>query len=162
MVLLFWHLSYLLSKMKYSLLPLALLLMAAGPNSPDLSLTPGVATNLTKEQVCTKVWGKDVRHVTESMKRQVFHAYGFAHGNKDPRCPCEIDHLISRELGGADDVRNLFPQSYTGPWNARMKDRLENRLHREVCKGSISLQDAQKAIVDDWQAAYRKYFGDAP
>jgi ABC-type sugar transport system substrate-binding protein len=34
-----------------------------------------------------------------------------------------------------------------------MKDRLENRLRREVCHGDMSLEDAQ-AIATDWMAAY--------
>jgi hypothetical protein len=69
------------------------------------------------------------------MKGQVFENCGYT-GNDDPRCVpagnrhCEIDHLISRELGGADEVANLWPQSYGGqPWNAVLKDKLENRLH---------------------------------
>jgi hypothetical protein len=48
---------------------------------------------------------------------------------------CEIDHLISRELGGADDVKNFWPQPYgTHAWNAVLKDRVENRLHKEVLR----------------------------
>lgn len=42
----------------------------------------------------------------------------------DPRCApagkrrCEIDRLISRELGGTDEIKNLWPQAYgTSPWN---------------------------------------------
>jgi hypothetical protein len=67
-----------------------------------------------------------------------------------------MDHLISRELGGADNVRNLWPQPYTGPWNARDKDRLENRLHREVCHEGLPLAEAQRMIATDWISAYRR------
>ncbi len=94
------------------------------------------------------------------MKKQVFASYGLPNGNKDARCPCEIDHLVSRELGGADDVKNLWPQSYSGPWNAHDKDRVENRLHVEVCAGRLSIEDARKGIVSDWTKLYRQYFGD--
>src|ERR1700687_2421761 len=119
---------------------------------PDYTLTPGVVRNgLSREKICTIKWGRDVRHVTEAMKRQVFQSYGMT-GNDDPSCVadangrrCEIDHLISRELGGADDVKNLWPEPYgTQPWNAVRKDRVENRLHREVCEGHISLQQARR------------------
>jgi hypothetical protein len=73
---------------------------------------------------------------------------------------CEIDHLISRELGGADDVRNLWPEAYgTSPRNAVRKDRLENALHKEVCAGGLTLEAAQKAIATDWIAAYQQRFG---
>jgi len=89
----------------------------------------------------------------------VFASYGFAKLNKDKRCPCEIDHLISRELGGADDVKNLWPQPYRGRWNAHLKDRLENQLHKEVCAGRLKLGDAQKGIAADWTKLYRGYYG---
>lgn len=38
-----------------------------------------------------------------------------------------------------------------------MKDRLENWLHKEVCKGNMTLQEAQAAIKEDWTKAYVKY-----
>jgi hypothetical protein len=94
------------------------------------------------------------------MRREVFAAYGMT-GNRDTQCQpkgCELDHLISRELGGADDVRNLWPEPKSGPWNALMKDRLENRLRREVCHGGMTLEEAQHAIARDWTAVYRSYF----
>jgi hypothetical protein len=134
----------------------------AGP-LPNLKLTPGESRlDITADQICTIKWSEDARHVTAAMKRQVFAEYGLS-GNHDPYCQpkgCEVDHLISRELGGADDVQNLWPQSYSGPWNAHMKDRVENRLHKEVCSGFMTLDAARVAIVSDWTKVYRKFFGD--
>jgi hypothetical protein len=77
---------------------------------PDHSLTPGTFNpSLSLAAICSTKWGKDARHVTAAMKRQVFQEYGLT-GNTDPYCRpngCEIDHLISRELGGSDAVKNL-------------------------------------------------------
>lgn len=135
---------------------------------PNPNLTPGVArSDITEKNVCATKWGKDERHVTAAMKQQVFAMYGYT-GNDDPRCvkdahgrACEIDHLISRELGGADDVNNLWPQSYgSKPWNAVLKDKLENRLHKEVCAGNITLKQAQDMISHDWRKVYKHYYGD--
>lgn len=140
---------------------------------PDPKLTPGVTRpDLTLAQICATKWGKDHRAVTEAMKRQVFTAYGLS-GNGDARCVpdpntpaerCEIDHLVSRELGGADDTRNLWPQPYGGRWNAHDKDRLENRLHVLVCAPdhALPLAAAQAAIRGDWTAAYLKFLGAKP
>ncbi len=149
-----------------------LALMLAGTawanDIPELTKTPGVARKgLTKAKICDIKWGKDERHVTAAMKRQVFEAYGYS-GNGDAKClvdahgrHCEIDHLISRELGGADDVKNLWPQAYgSSPWNAGLKDKLENRLHKEMCAGKITLKQAQDMLVNDWRVAYRKYYGE--
>ena len=76
---------------------------------------------------------------------------------------CEVDHLISLEIGGADDPRNLWPRPYDGAsLNARVKDRLESRLHAEVCAGNVALEDAQREIAADWVQAFRKYIGEPP
>lgn len=133
---------------------------------PDLTKTPGaVRSGLTKATICTTKWGKDERHVTAAMKKQVFDLYGYS-GYGDPHCvpagkrTCEIDHLISRELGGADVVKNLWPQAYgTSPWNAVLKDKLENRLHKEMCANKISLTKARSMLANDWRKAYKKYYG---
>jgi len=133
---------------------------AHGEDLPDPALTPGACrTDMTVAQMCKIKWGKDHRAVTAAMKKQVFAAYGYPKGNKDKRCPCEIDHLCSRELLGMDVVINLWVQSYRGPWNAHLKDKLENRLHKEVCAGNLDLGEAQQMLMTDWTSAYRKYFG---
>lgn len=144
------------------------------PNTePNPSLTPGVSRDppLTVEVLCATKWGQDHRAVTEAMKASVYHAYGFT-GPKDPRCipdhpgsatakTCEIDHRISRENNGADDVRNLWPEPYGGPWNAHDKDRLENAVHADLCQGRKTLDQVQAALLD-WQSAYVAEFGAAP
>jgi hypothetical protein len=101
-----------------------------------------------------------VRNVSEATKKQVYASYHLA-GNHTGYCDvptgCEVDHLISLELGGSNDAKNLWPEPYVGVWNARMKDALENRLHSMVCKGQISLPDAQHAIATDWKGSWVKY-----
>ena len=149
------------------LLGLLLAGLAWADDIPNLQITPGaVRAGLSKTKICSIKWGKDERHVTAAMKRQVFAAYGYS-GYDDPRCvpagkrTCEIDHLISRELGGADEVSNLWPQAYgTSPWNAVLKDKLENRLHKELCAGKITLKSARDMLVTDWREGYKKYYGE--
>ena len=58
------------------------------------------------------------------------------------------------ELGGADDVRNLWAEPYTPTPGAHEKDRVENYLREQVCAGNISLPDAQREITTDWFAVY--------
>jgi hypothetical protein len=137
---------------------------------PDPIVTPG-KTNpaVTKKISCSTKWGKDERAVTEKMKAQVYAAYGT--GPKTGTCApvshkgakgkkitknCEIDHLISRELGGADDPTNLWAQPYLTPDQpgAYQKDKLENWLHKQVCSGNMELQEAQQKISVDWYSAY--------
>ena len=74
----------------------------------------------------------------------------------------EIDHIVSLELGGSNDIANLFPEPGSGAANYHLKDRLENRLHDMVCAGALSLRTAQRRIAGDWEALYRRVFGSAP
>jgi len=133
-------------------------IFGADPILPNLKLTPCVyRKNLNETQICQTKWGLDKRYVTLSMKKQVFAEYGIPYSRHSE---FEVDHLISRELGGADDVRNLWPESYiTQPWNAHRKDRLENYLHKLVCTNQITLQEARREILHDWTVSYKKYFG---
>jgi hypothetical protein len=147
----------------------ALLLAAlAARDLPQPTLTPGVTRHLSVQTICATKWGKDKRHVTETMKVHVAAAYGIywpttLHGHRLTaaerayRLSGEWDHLISRELGGADDEKNLWFELYEGAWNAHMKDRLENNLHVRVCAGTLSLPAAQRAIATDWRLAFQTY-----
>lgn len=137
------------------------------PSTPDPKLTPGAVLQVGTEQVCRTGYSRSVRRVTEADKREVFARYGLRNdvvnvttrgGDTVQRSSFEVDHLIPLELGGSNSIDNLWPESlYTAPWNARLKDRLENRLHRMVCAGEIPLTEAQKAIATNWIAAYQKY-----
>lgn len=116
----------------------------------DPQKTPGVVVITDVKKICRTTWGKDERHVSTSMKKKVCLAYGIRSG-----CPgkkYEIDHLVSRELGGADDVRNLWPEPIA---EAHKKDRVENFLHRQVCSGAMTLDEAQTDVRDDWQSILR-------
>ena len=119
---------------------------------PDKDITPGVVALHDAKHVCGVAWGKDARHVTETMKATAYHDYG---ATKKATVCCEVDHLISRELGGADEPKNLWPQ----PWHeARMKDRVENALHKDVCAGVMTLSDAQDRIRSDWSKEYHRRY----
>jgi hypothetical protein len=132
---------------------------------PNPATTPGkTRTDLTVEQICTTKWGHDRRHVTARMKEDVFAAYGIpkeARHDANHKDLYEVDHLISREIGGADAEENLWPESYVGDCNAHDKDRVENALHREVCANPSedALHAAQQAIATNWIAEYEKRYG---
>jgi hypothetical protein len=68
----------------------------------------------------------------------------------------EVDHFVSLELGGSNDIKNLWPEPYLPKPGARQKDVVENYLHRQVCAGNMTLPDAQQAIKSDWYKIYEK------
>lgn len=141
------------------LLLAAALASVAPPQLPNPSMTPGaIKPAATKALICQPGYTSQpgVRHVTEATKRAVFAEYGVdPHG---PGAPFEVDHLISLELGGSNDIKNLWPQSYvSSPYNAHLKDALENRLHALVCSDKLTLVAAQKAISTAWVVSFQLY-----
>jgi hypothetical protein len=125
-------------------------------SEPDLRLTPGATLPVTQNQVCGAESSRITSTVPVSLKRKVFEEYGVVPPQPDAY---EVDYLITPELGGATDIRNLWPEPYQDTvWNAHVKDQLEDRLHRMVCRGDVDLATAQHDISTDWIAAYRKYF----
>jgi hypothetical protein len=122
---------------------------------PDTRLTPGAARTASRDEVCGGGYGRN-GIVPQPLERKVLAAYGIR--KPEPRA-YEVDYLISPELGGSEDIRNLWPQSYkSAVWNARVKDALEDRLHEMVCRGDLDLTAAQREIASNWIAAYKKYF----
>ena len=122
---------------------------------PEPSLTPGAIATVDRDQICSSPEPKN-RTVPVALQRKVFEEYGIPRA--EPRA-YEVDYLITPALGGAEDIRNLWPQSYSSAvWNARVKDALEDRLHAMVCDGGLDLVAAQRDISSDWIAAYKKYF----
>ncbi len=123
---------------------------------PDPNITPGDTLDVTAADVCVSGYSSKVRNVPEAVKQQAYSNYGIT--SHLPH-EYEVDHLISLELGGSNSIKNLWPESYeTQPWNARVKDKLENELHRLVCSGKMDLKTAQQEISTDWIASYKKHF----
>jgi hypothetical protein len=128
---------------------------ATDPVRPDRHTTPGATLDVTTAQVCRPRYSAGARHVSASEKKKVFEEYGIPWSR---HAEFEVDHLISLELGGSNELANLWPQSYVStPYNAHRKDALENRLHALVCHRRLSLKAAQTTIRTDWIAAYKKY-----
>ena len=123
---------------------------------PDHRLTPGVARIVSASDVCNVNYSDDARLVPAAIQHQVLQEYGM---NAAQSPGYELDYLISPQLGGTDDIRNLWPEpeSATG-WNVRAKDALEGRLHQLVCDGTINLATAQQDLATDWISAYKRYF----
>lgn len=130
---------------------------------PDPHRTPGAVDRAVSQSnlhrtICVPGYTRTIRPpepYTEALKRRQLRAYGY----RDQHLrDYEEDHLVPLELGGAPrDPKNLWPEPRYGHWNARRKDRLENALHRRVCRGRVSLPTAQAAFEHDWIRAYRQY-----
>jgi hypothetical protein len=128
---------------------------------PDSACTPGVIdprvtqANI-KTTICKSGYTATVRppvSVTNKIKAQAMKDYGLT----GPMSDYELDHLESLQLGGSPtDTRNLFPEAYAGPYGARVKDQVEDKLHRAICAGTMTLKEAQDGIRKDWKQYMKK------
>jgi hypothetical protein len=119
---------------------------------PDPECTPGaIFPHITKEDICVSGYSAKARNVSSSTKAKVYTAYNISY---PPKEEYEIDHLISLQLGGSNDVANLWPEMSENELNANQKDRVENYLHKQVCDGIMPLSEAQFLIAQDWVRIY--------
>ncbi|MEI6480301.1 MAG: HNH endonuclease signature motif containing protein [bacterium] len=118
---------------------------------PDPACSPGAVLTTNVKTICTVGYTKTVRDVSTATRKKVFSEYGIPYSQSSNY---EVDHIISLELGGSNDISNLFPESYTIKDNARIKDVFENYLHKQVCNGSMTVTEAQKEISSDWLTYY--------
>ena len=120
---------------------------------PDPLCTPGaVFAAATPDQICQKGYSRSVRSVSVSLKKRVYQEYGLTY--PQPTGSYEVDHLIPLELGGSNDIANLFPEAATPTPGFREKGVVENYLHGEMCEGTIDLARAQEQIATDWTVVY--------
>jgi hypothetical protein len=131
---------------------------AEGPLEPRPNLTPGAVRTVQAVDVCGANLEAQQKAlaIPASLREEVFREYGMSAAKPQN---FEVDFLITPELGGSNDIRNLWPEPYRAPvWNAHVKDQLEDRLRDMVCHGEIDLVTAQHDIATDWIVAYKKYF----
>jgi hypothetical protein len=125
---------------------------------PNSFLTPGNTNKVTKEQVCAADFTSTVKPIKDSMKEEAFGRYGL----RVERAEGDVlDYLVPPELGGSNDIENLWPEPVRGEWSAARKDALEQKLHSMVCDGTLTLKQAQTALKKNWVAAYTQYVGTA-
>lgn len=143
---------------------------------PDPKCTPGaVDRTATVERICSQLT-KDVRRTTRAIDAETFASYGVSRSDGINR---ENDHLISLELGGADnDIANHFPQPYEDikklkrgllsddELGAHAKDMVENWFHYRLCDPVTKaprpgarelLPILQRQIAVDWVSAYKEF-----
>ena len=70
----------------------------------------------------------------------------------------EIDHIVSLELGGSNDIANLYPEKANAHPGYHVKDKLENKLHDLVCDRTMTLRSVQRQITANWQVLYKKVY----
>jgi len=114
---------------------------------PNPKLTPGKVAEHEKDRA----------GVTVAIERKVFARYRLPWAR---RAEFKIDHLIPRELGGADMVDNLWPQSLRAkPYGADRKELLTEVLLTRIARGQMTLAQAREQISRDWIDAFIDHLG---
>jgi hypothetical protein len=132
---------------------------------PDPSCTPGVLNSDVTQStidstICVSGWTSTIRpstSYTNKLKTQGIIDYGYTDTSLSDY---EEDHFVPLELGGSPtDPGNLWPEPHTGiagvtsSTGSASKDSVENALKKAVCAGTVTLTDAQNALISDWTTA---------
>lgn len=116
-------------------------------------LNPDVHQETIDQTICVPGYTKSVRpstSYTNGVKAKLMREQGIDLSLMDQY---ELDHVIPLTLGGHPrNIHNLQLQLWDGPDGAKVKDRLEVKLSRLVCKGKMLLEDARACIWKDWHA----------
>jgi hypothetical protein len=126
------------------------------PNCTPGAINPTLTIEVLRDRSFTTRCIRDAA-TQEVEKATTYEWYNLPHpsNNSGEAQICELDHLISLELGGADTLDNIWPQC--GPSGVSLpqrffkeKDTVENFLAMQVREGRMDLSETQKGIATDW------------
>ena len=137
---------------------LLLFLAAVGAYDDRGALNPEVRQDTIAQTICVPGYTQSVRPAdsyTSEVKRMLVQRAGM---NPASAQHYELDYVIPLALGGHPTERQNFAlQMLEGKNGAKRKDRIEAKLQCLVCSGQVTIADAQREILTDWQAAYQRH-----
>jgi hypothetical protein len=112
---------------------------ATTANSPNPTLTPGgfdvrVTQANVLQTICKLRYRANMKTAPE-VKAKVYLSYGIAGALAQSRYV--LDHLVPLELGGSNEVANLWPQLKSA---SLQKDKVEDDLRAAVCSRTTELR----------------------
>jgi hypothetical protein len=126
------------------------------PSCTPGAINPGVTTEVLQDRNFKTRCVRDGA-TSSKQKNTTYNWYNIPHpsGNTGQNQVCELDHLISLELGGADTLDNIWPQCGANDVELneryfKRKDAVENYLAAQVKSGAMDLAEAQSGIAKDW------------
>jgi hypothetical protein len=152
-----------MSNLKMSALASLLFLIVIGnANAVPLVVPSTAVRTLDVTDICsTKT--STIRDVSLAVKKKVYAKAGVAYGDRK-WCSkgYEVDHRVSLENGGSNDISNLQLQAYCtlaeltkgkdgkpiyqGLYDAHKKDGDENKGHTTICKGLAKPAEVQQSL----------------
>ena len=141
-----------------ALLWLLLLFLAAAAAYDDRgAFNPDVRQETIGETICAPGYTKAVRpstNFTHGVKQILLKRAG---RDRAQAFEYELAHIVPVGLGGHPrKLENIELLLRSGEGGVKRKDRLEAKLQCMVCSGQVTLADAQREVLTDWQAAYHR------
>lgn len=144
-----------------TLVLLCLFLLCGAPaaaRADRSALNPDVTQETINQTICVPGYTKSVRPATSYINGVKVMLMQRAKMNSALAQYYVVDHIVPLELGGHPrKLDNLALQLREGENGAKRKDRIETKLHCLVCSGQVTLANAQREILEDWQTAYHRY-----
>ena len=136
---------------------------------PDPERTPGeiyreVRQHNLEQTVCMPGYSAMIRpnpNYTSALRKKFFKELNLPGDLKEYR----LDHLVPLCAGGHPyDQKNLWMQPVEAEWPDKAKNELEGSVCRALCKGDITLYEAQVLFMApaDWTKSYEVFFGFDP
>lgn len=123
-----------------------------------IALNPDVTQDTVAKTICVPGYTSGVRPAvsyTNGIKKKLLTAAGIS---LDQMSAYELDHIVPLSIGGHPrSLENLQLQVWDGTDGARIKDILEVRLNKLVCRHQLPLAEAQECIYQNWQACAARY-----
>jgi hypothetical protein len=139
---------------------------ANGQALPDKNCTPGsadaevIAARLgnpgnLKGTICTPGWTRAAAAPSQELL-SVLNAAQAAYNVRVPTGGAVLlDHLVPPDLGGSEDVSNLWPMPIE-PGIQNLKANTDATVNKAVCAGTVGLAAAQQAMATNWTTALQQ------
>jgi hypothetical protein len=113
---------------------------------PDHACSPGaVYTDVSQAALCTPAYAAAISNRPFTHGTRVFREYAIPRSQQGRYT---LDHHVPLDLGGSNDISNIWPEA---TFLRSQKQRLDRKLHRLVCTNQTTLDTAQRAIAANWK-----------
>jgi len=121
-------------------------------------LNPDVTQATLNTTVCVPNWTKTIRPPASYTNKLKAKQLADARYTDKDMTHYEEDHFVPLSSGGNSTAEgNLWAQPRFGNNASADKDIVESGVHRDLCKGKLTLQQAQNIFLSDWRLWLEQY-----
>jgi hypothetical protein len=121
---------------------------------PDSKLTPGAVATTDANNLCNMDPHTVVPAISVTVQTAVYNEYGDTGQNAQRKTI--LDWLVPYNLGGANVQANIWPAAVEGTGFYEKID-TDDILRQMVCRGELTVVQAQRALENNWYTAWLRY-----